>query len=151
LPGFKCNTYYIGMSSRYTKKCIRVYKTRHMLGVTSDYPPAIVLLTIHGRIPGVVRGDRVTTKHRLPFASAISTPRWKRGARATGVDRSRAVPNWPEGKPRSAQPEPPSRVGPSGVQREESPVYAGASIPRCSRSPHPEHLDTRSPWFLLLS
>jgi hypothetical protein len=37
-PGFKCNRYYIEMSSRYTKECIRVYKTRHMLGETLNHP-----------------------------------------------------------------------------------------------------------------
>jgi hypothetical protein len=51
-----------------------------------------------------------------------------------------AVPYRPTGKPRSAQPEPPPLVGPFGVQRELSSVYAGVSFPRFNRSPQPEQL-----------
>ena len=84
-PGFKCNRYYIEMSSRYTKGCIRVYKTRDMLGETPSHPP-IALLTIHSRIPGAERSLQRDPSYPRASSSASGAPTVHRKAPKPGSE-----------------------------------------------------------------
>src|SRR5918997_1262332 len=69
----------------YTKRCIGVYKQRYILGGTSTRL-WVMLLAIYGRIRGVVRGGRVTAKHRLPYAIG--------GLDTLGGNAARVQPAW---------------------------------------------------------